>query len=107
VEFAKFVKESWPVHAGNMSKLLKDNGGTYLVGNDVGVLCDSAHAGYVQITWVDFLVAEMHSLFSEAVPHLLADYPLVKQHIDMVMNVKNVREYIATRPPSRMLADLL
>jgi hypothetical protein len=38
VEFTKFAKESWPVHAGNMSKLLKDNGGTYLVGNSVGVL---------------------------------------------------------------------
>jgi len=61
----------------------------------------------VQITWVDFLVAEMHSLFLEAVPQLLADYPLLKQHVDTVMNAKNVREYTATRPPSVMLANLL
>ncbi len=35
---------------------------------------------------MDFLVAEMHSLFLEAEPQLFTDYPLLKQHVDMVMN---------------------
>jgi hypothetical protein len=57
---------------------------------------------------VDFLVAEMHSLFVEAAPHLFADYPLVKQHVDMVMNAKNVPEYIAKRPhDENLFAELL
>jgi len=93
-EFAKFAKESWPVHAGNMTKVLKDNGGVFLVGSGT--------------TWVDFLVAEMHARFVEATPQLFTDYALLNKHVDMVMNLKNVREYIAGRPhEENLFADLL
>lgn len=83
----QFLANLFPSYMAKIEKILKANGNTgYLVGN--------------QLTYADIFVAytiEQIVSWTDK-PTLLTAYPEIKAHVDMVMNLPGIKEWILERP---------
>ncbi|VDM82653.1 unnamed protein product, partial [Strongylus vulgaris] len=73
---------------GFITKFLKENKSGFLVGDSV--------------TWVDVLISEHCATMVESfIPEFLDGYPEVKNHIEKVRAIPNLKKWIETRPKTK------
>jgi hypothetical protein len=53
----------------------------------------------LQVTWCDFMVAEMHHLLLQKDQHLGDNFGPLRAHTERVMALPNVAKYLRTRKP--------
>jgi len=65
-------------------KFLTDNGGVYYVGN--------------ALTWADIVIADFIDRYRLFIPTLIDDHPLLKQFVDRIQHLPNIKQHIDHRP---------
>ena len=80
----KFLNETLPNAMKNFAKLLDSNGGKYFVGN-----C---------LTWADIRFA---SYFEGKFEDEIEKHKCLKDHINTVMNLPNIKAWVAKRPQTQ------
>ncbi|ODM93210.1 Glutathione S-transferase [Orchesella cincta] len=81
----RLLEKSIPRYFSVIESKLKKNGGKYLVGDS--------------ITWVDFLFAHMTQMFTlTSETDVLANYPGLKEHQQQILQIPEIKAWIAKRP---------
>ena len=81
----KFRKEDIPPFMKNLAEALKDNGGQWLVGDDV--------------TYADIMMAVLLGFIDKRHPgDLEKRAPLLYKHTEKVLNLPKIKEWISMRP---------
>ena len=85
----KFRKEDIPPFMKNMAQALEDNGGQWLVGDDV--------------TYADIMLAVLLGFIDQRHPgDLEKRAPLLHKHTEKVLNLPKIKEWISKRPKTDM-----